>query len=132
MAGREKFFGGVITIGELMNEEHADDRGDRESGQNTGLFAGGKSEPRQGPEHHREPRAPDEEFQNHHEEQLEANAFIHKKYRPWKMKWLVYQEREHSPVSKPFLVCSLTASGRKDCRPTNPTESGPRPMANVR
>src|SRR5438067_12765731 len=78
MTGREKPLGREIPIGELIAEKHADNGGNREAAQNPGLLGRGEAQAGEVAEYEGIPRAPDEEFQDHHQEQLEANGSIHK------------------------------------------------------
>src|SRR4029450_5064092 len=77
MAGRQESLRGEIPISELMAEEHADDGGNREGAEDPGLFRCGEAEAGQIAEDQRQPRAPDEELQHHHQEQLRADRCIH-------------------------------------------------------
>jgi hypothetical protein len=73
----EKTFRGEIPIRKLIAKEHPNDRGNRESIEDPGLFDGAESKARQITEDQWQPGAPNEELQNHHQEKLEANGFIH-------------------------------------------------------
>ena len=89
-----------MPVGVLVAEEHADDRRNREGVKNEGLF--GEDEPESLGQHSmhdrlqgergvrcresetweiaknwRKPRAPNEEFQDHHDEEPRANRGIH-------------------------------------------------------
>jgi hypothetical protein len=69
VAEREELLRGELAIRELVAEEHAHDRGDREGVQNPGLFRRREAQARQITEDERQPGAPDEELQGHHQEQ---------------------------------------------------------------
>src|SRR6185369_309645 len=78
MAEREKALRGEITVGELIAKEHANDRGDRERIQNPRLLACCEPKAWQIAKDQRQPGSPDEEFEHHHQEKLEADCFIHR------------------------------------------------------
>ena len=71
---REELLRGEITVGELVAEEHPDDRGDREGVEDPGLLAGREAEARQVAEDERQPRAPDEKLERHHREERAAGG----------------------------------------------------------
>src|SRR6266566_2015725 len=62
MTERKELLRGKIAVGKLVAEKHAHDCGDGKRIQDQ-----------------RQPRAPDEEFQNHHEEKFEADCFVHRR-----------------------------------------------------
>jgi hypothetical protein len=65
----EEFLGVKFPVSPLVAEEHADDRGDREGVQNQRLLSGREAEAGQVTEDQREPSAPDEKLEHHHEEE---------------------------------------------------------------
>ncbi len=73
MAERQEPLRREVAVGELIAEEHADDRRDRKGVENPGLLARREAQTRQVAEDQRQPRAPDEELQDHHREQLQTN-----------------------------------------------------------
>jgi hypothetical protein len=72
----EETFGGKIAVRELVAEKHADDGGDWEGVQDPGLLA--RSEPEAGevPEDQREPGAPDEKLEHHHDEKSQSHRLV--------------------------------------------------------
>jgi hypothetical protein len=77
MAGREEPLTGKVAVRELVAEEHADDRRDRERAQDPCLFGRAEAEARQVAEDEGIPRSPNEELQHHHYEEFEADGFAH-------------------------------------------------------
>jgi len=77
LAEGEEFFRGEIAVGELVAEEHAGDGRRREGAENAGLLRRRKTEGWQIAINERQPRAPDEKFQHHHEEKFEAVVALH-------------------------------------------------------
>jgi hypothetical protein len=69
VAHPEKPLGGEISVGELIAEEHADERGQRERAEHERLLPCGKIKAWQITEDQRQPGAPDEELQEHHGQQ---------------------------------------------------------------
>ncbi len=96
MAKGEELFSGEVTVGELIAEEHPDDRSDGEGVENQGLFRehGGqvfgkqidnarqdgwrfrcrKPQAWQVSKDQRQPSTPNEELQDHHQEESETIA----------------------------------------------------------
>ena len=66
-----------MAVGVLITEEHAHDRGNRERIEDPRLLAGGEPQARQVSKNQRQPGTPNEEFQDHHEEQPEADRGVH-------------------------------------------------------
>src|SRR5262245_54742335 len=77
MRERQEFFGREIPIRELIAEKHSDNRSSREGIQNNRRLPKPEAQARQTAENERQPRAPDEEFEHHHQEELEARSGIH-------------------------------------------------------
>ena len=74
VAEAEESLGGEMPVGELVAEEHADDRGQGEGAQDPSLLDGREAQAGQVAEDEGEPGPPDEEFQDHHQEQLIART----------------------------------------------------------
>src|SRR6266571_1771406 len=79
MTERKELLRGEIAVGKLVAEKHAHDCGDGKRIQDPRLLPGFESEAGEVAEDQRKPRAPDEEFQNHHEEEFEADCFVHRR-----------------------------------------------------
>ncbi len=77
VAEREKAFGRKMTVRVLVAEKHAYDCRDRESIENPGLFAGREFQAGKVTIDQRQPAAPDEELQYHHDEEPEADRAVH-------------------------------------------------------
>src|SRR5947209_6900069 len=77
MAERQKFLGRKVAIRILIAEKHPDNRGDRERIQNPGLLPWREVEARQVTKNQRQPCAPDEELEHHHQKEFEARSIIH-------------------------------------------------------
>src|SRR5207249_823053 len=78
MTERKELLRGKIAVGKLVAEKHAHDCGDGKRIQDPRLLPWFESEAGEVAEDQRQPRAPDEEFQNHHEEKFEADCFVHR------------------------------------------------------
>ena len=67
MAERKEFLRGEIAVRELIAEKHTDDGGHGKGIEDHGLFRGCEFQAGQIAENQRQPGAPDEEFQHHHQ-----------------------------------------------------------------
>src|SRR5262249_38317828 len=74
---REEFFGGEVAIGKLVAEEHADDGSDGKGIENERLLSGREPQAWQVTIDEGKPGAPNEKFQDHHQEQPQAQGGIH-------------------------------------------------------
>ena len=72
-----EFFGGKFPIHKLIAEKHRHNRTQREGIENPRLLGVGESKARQVSKDQRQPRAPDGDFQDHHDEQFVADGGIH-------------------------------------------------------
>ena len=77
MAKGEKFLCGEISVRELIAKEHSHDGSEWEGIQNPRLLSGREAQAGQIAKDQRQPGAPDGDFQNHHQEQFEADGFVH-------------------------------------------------------
>src|SRR6266852_3921474 len=100
MAESEEFLRRKIAVAKLVTKKHADHGGDGKCVQNPGLLARRESEARQVAEDERQPSAPDEELQDHHQEQLESN--VHKV-------WLLIETLTTRPVRTDLASASQMA-----------------------
>jgi hypothetical protein len=78
MTDRQELFCREVAIGELVAEEHADDRGNRKGVEDPALLGRAEAEAGQVAEDQGKPGAPDKELQHHHQDQLESNGFVHR------------------------------------------------------
>jgi len=83
MAEGEKFLGGEVPVGVLVAEEHADDGGDGKGVEDPGLFERGEIQAGQVAKNQRQPRAPDEEFQHHHDKEFQPVRVVHVSVGGW-------------------------------------------------
>ena len=77
MAERQELLRGKIAIGKLVAEKHAHDGGDGKCVQNPGLLRSGELQAGQIAVDQRQPTAPDEKLQDHHDEKAKSDLSIH-------------------------------------------------------
>src|ERR1700761_6827994 len=82
LAEPEKLFGRKIAVSELIAEKHPDDRRNWESVENPNLLMGRKPQTGQISEDQWKPRAPNDIFENHHQEELPLHGFVHQRIMP--------------------------------------------------
>ena len=77
LAESQEFFRREIAVRVLVAKKHRHHRRQRESVENGRFLQGAKIKAGQIAENQRQPGAPDDELQNHHDEELGTDAFIH-------------------------------------------------------